>query len=46
MAKKDFVFENSIPIAPLKIAALSGSRELAEAVDAHIVAFRRHDTEA
>lgn len=45
MANQDFTFENNIPIAPLKIAALEGSREFAKAVNDHIVTFRRHDAE-
>ena len=43
--KKDYVFRDRIPIAPLKIAALESCRELAKSVDEYIVQFRRHDIE-
>ncbi|MBQ8637983.1 MAG: ribose-phosphate pyrophosphokinase [Lachnospiraceae bacterium] len=46
MANKDYVFEDNIPVGPLKIAALAGSADFANAVNDHIVAFRRHDAEA
>ncbi|MFV0528601.1 MAG: ribose-phosphate pyrophosphokinase [Lachnospiraceae bacterium] len=35
------LLETSIPVAPIKIAALAGCRELAEEVDAHLVQFRK-----
>ena len=41
--KSNCTFENTIPIAPLKIAALESCRALAEEVDAHIVSFRQND---
>ena len=44
MASK-FVFEDSLPVAPLKIAALESCRPLAEKVNDYIVGFRKHDTE-
>jgi len=46
MATKDYTFENNIPIAPLKIAAMPGSTDFAKQVDDYIVQFRRHDTQA
>lgn len=46
MATKDYAFENSIPVGPLKLAALPGSEEFATSVDNYIVQFRRHDAEA
>ena len=41
----DYVFNDTIPVAPLKIAALKSCRELAEKVDSHVVNFRRNDAE-
>ena len=41
----DYVFNDTLPIAPLKIAALESSRELAEKVNAHIIQFRQNDLE-
>ena len=41
----DYTFENTIPIAPLKIAALKSCRPLAEQVNNHIINFRRNDAE-
>ena len=38
---KNLSYENVMPIAPLRIAALEGCRELAENVDAYLVKFRR-----
>lgn len=35
------LLENSIPVAPIKILALEGCRDLAKAVDNHLVKFRR-----
>ncbi len=43
---KDYIFENNIPIAPLKIAAMEGSKDFAKQVDDYIVQFRHHDAEA
>ena len=43
--KKDYVFRDRIPIAPLKIAALESCKDLAKSVDDYIVQFRRHDIE-
>ena len=40
-----YVFNDRLPIAPLKIAALESCRDLAEKVNGHIVNFRRNDTE-
>jgi len=40
MSEKD-LFETTLPVAPLKLAALSGSTELAEKVNAHLVEFRK-----
>ena len=39
-----FVFEDSLPVAPLKIAALESCRPLAEQVNGYIVGFRKNDT--
>ncbi len=39
----DYSFDDTLPIAPLKLAALAGSREFARKVNDHIVAFRSHD---
>ena len=44
MANK-YVFNDVLPIAPLKIAALESCRTLAEKVNSHIVEFRKNDTE-
>lgn len=41
----NYVFNDVLPIAPLKIAALESCMELAEKVNSHIVEFRRNDTE-
>ena len=41
----DYVFNDSLPVAPLKIAALESCRELAAQVNDHIVRFRRNDIE-
>ena len=41
----DYVFNDSLPVAPLKIAALESCRELAAQVNDHIVQFRRNDIE-
>ncbi len=41
----NYVFNDTLPIAPLKIAALESCRDLAEKVNNHIVKFRRNDTE-
>ena len=42
----NYTFDNTIPIAPLKIAALESCSDLATLVNNHIVNFRRNDTEA
>ena len=42
---RDYAFKDTIPIAPLKIAALESCRDLAQKVDQYIVTFRRNDTE-
>ena len=41
----NFVFNDSLPVAPLKIAALESCRDLASQVNDHIVRFRRNDME-
>ena len=41
----DYVFNDSLPVAPLKIAALESCRSLAQKVNDHIVSFRKNDTE-
>ncbi|MFT4004313.1 MAG: ribose-phosphate pyrophosphokinase [Lacrimispora sp.] len=41
----DYVFNDQLPVAPLKIAALESCRELAQRVNDHIVGFRRNDIE-
>ncbi len=40
-----YVFNDILPIAPLKIAALESCRSFAEKVNNHIVEFRKNDTE-
>ena len=40
-----YVFNDRLPLAPLKIAALESCRDLAQKVNDHIVNFRRNDTE-
>lgn len=42
---RDYAFKDTIPIAPLKIAALESCKELAEKVDEYIVTFRKNDKE-
>lgn len=46
MANIDYSFENSIPIGPLKIAALDSCKDFVKKVDDYIVSFRQHDAEA
>lgn len=41
----NYVFNDILPVAPLKIAALDSCRELAKKVNDHVVKFRRNDTE-
>ena len=41
----EYVFNDRLPIAPLKIAALESCKCLAEEVNGHVVNFRRNDTE-
>ncbi len=41
----NYVFNDTLPVAPLKIAALESCKDLAEKVNSHIVEFRRNDTE-
>ena len=41
----NFVFNDSLPVAPLKIAALESCRDLAAKVNDHIVQFPRNDME-
>ena len=40
-----YVFNDSLPIAPLKLAALDSCGELAQKVNDYIVSFRRNDAE-
>lgn len=42
---KVYVFDDTLPVAPLKIAALESCKELAKTVDNHIVNFRLNDSE-
>ena len=41
----NFVFNDSLPVAPLKIAALESCRDFASKVNDHVVQFRRNDIE-
>ncbi len=41
----NYVFNDSLPVAPLKLAALESCRELATQVNDYIVEFRRNDIE-
>jgi len=41
----NYVFNDVLPVAPLKIAALSSITDLAKQVNDHIVTFRRNDKE-
>lgn len=41
----DYVFNDTLPVAPLKIAALESCKTLAEKIDNHIVNFRHNDAE-
>lgn len=41
----NYVFDDTLPVAPLKIAALESCRDLANTVNSHIVNFRHNDTE-
>ena len=41
----NFVFNDSLPVAPLKLAALESCRDFASKVNDHIVQFRRNDIE-
>lgn len=41
----NFVFKDSLPVAPLKIAALESCGDFAAKVNDHIVQFRRNDIE-
>ena len=45
MSSNEFVFKDTLPVAPLKICALESCRDLAEKVNQHVLNFRRHDTE-
>lgn len=42
----NYTFDNTIPLAPLKIAALESCGDFATLVNQHIVNFRRNDLEA
>ena len=42
----NFVFNDSLPVAPLKLAALESCRDFASKVNDHIVQFRRNDIKA
>jgi len=39
----DYVFNDVLPVAPLKIAALDSCRDLAQKINDHVVQFRRND---
>lgn len=41
----NYVFNDILPVAPLKLAALESCRDLAQKVNDHIVKFRRNDIE-
>lgn len=41
----NYLFKDSLPVAPLKLAALEGCKDFASLVNDHIVSFRRHDLE-
>ena len=41
----NYVFNDILPVAPLKLAALESCKDLATKVNDHIVTFRRNDTE-
>ena len=41
----NYVFNDALPVAPLKIAALESSKDLALKVNEHLVRFRQNDTE-
>ncbi len=41
----NFVYRDSLPVGPLKLAALESCQELAQKVNDHIVHFRRNDLE-
>ncbi len=41
----DYVFNDTLPVAPLKIAALESCKELAGKVNEHILNFRHNDIE-
>ena len=41
----NYVFHDSLPVAPLKLAALESCMDLATQVNDHIVSFRRNDIE-
>ncbi len=40
-----YVFNDFLPVAPLKIAALNSCKDLAKKVNDHVVQFRRNDSE-
>ena len=42
----DYTFKNTMPVAPLKIAALESCKDFAKSVDDYIVTFRHNDYEA
>lgn len=39
----NYVFDNALPIAPLKLAALEGCKPLVKKVNEHIINFRQND---
>ena len=41
----NYVFNDILPVAPLKLAALESCKDLATKVNDHIVTFRRNITE-
>lgn len=45
MSNANFALEDTIPIAPLKIAALESCTDLAQKVNDYIVTFRKNDAE-
>lgn len=41
----DFIFQDTLPFAPLKLAALDSCMPLAEEINSHIIHFRKNDIE-
>ena len=42
----NYTFDDTIPLAPLKIAALESCHDLAQEVHKYILKFRKNDTKA